>query len=389
MQDLTPVGLDEEGTRLLLVSATGEEYAVRVDARLRAALRGEKARLGQVEMKMDSALRPRDIQARIRAGESLEEVAAAAQTSVESVMVFAGPVLAERAHVAQNALRASLRRPATESASPRTLGEAAERYFAEHSLHDEDVEWDSWRRPDGRWALVVAYAVAGRPRTAEFTHDLPGRYVVAENDEARLLTGELRRAEPPQAAAGTTGGTVRRLSSVHDQDELPLGDDAIELVRDDDTGSSGSSGAFGDPTAETADADWLAAPAVDHAEPDPVVPSPEDVPLISKSDTDSVAASDTESDTASGPGLDTEQEPIAGPTDRHPTDRHPTDRHPTDRHPTDRHPTDRGADEDDVEETEDTAEVERPAKSASSRRKGRSSVPSWDEIMFGGGGRED
>ena len=37
MQDLTPVGLNEDGTRLVLVSASGEEFSVPVDTRLRAA----------------------------------------------------------------------------------------------------------------------------------------------------------------------------------------------------------------------------------------------------------------------------------------------------------------------------------------------------------------
>ena len=206
MQDLTLVGLNEDGTRLVLVSASGEEFSVPVDTRLRAAMRGENARLGQLETKMDSALRPRDIQARIRAGESPEDVAAAAQTSVDAIMPFAGPVIAERQHVASNALKASLRRPAADSTSPRTLGEAAELFFEEHSLHDEDVEWDAWRRADGRWALVATYAVGGKPRRAEFTHDQPGRYVVADNDDARIFTGELRapdQAGAPRSSAGT------------------------------------------------------------------------------------------------------------------------------------------------------------------------------------------
>ena len=127
MQDLTPVGLSQDGRRLLLVSPAGEEYAVPVDTRLRAALRGENARLGQLEMKMESALRPRDIQARIRAGESPEEVASAAGTTVDAIMGFAGPVIAERQHVAATALKASVRRRSGESSSAgRTLGEAAE-----------------------------------------------------------------------------------------------------------------------------------------------------------------------------------------------------------------------------------------------------------------------
>ena len=79
MREARLVGLSQDGKQLILAMAeTGEEFAVPVDDRLRAALRGDRARLGQLEIQMESALRPRDIQARIRAGESPEAVAAVA-----------------------------------------------------------------------------------------------------------------------------------------------------------------------------------------------------------------------------------------------------------------------------------------------------------------------
>ena len=110
MLHLTVVGLSEDSKRLLLVSDAGDEFSVDIDARFRAALRGENARLGQLEIRMESTLRPRDIQARIRSGETPEAVAQAAQTTVEKIMPFAAPVLAERAHVAERAQRSSVRR---------------------------------------------------------------------------------------------------------------------------------------------------------------------------------------------------------------------------------------------------------------------------------------
>ena len=61
MAHLTLAGLSGDGKRLLLVSDKGVEFTVDVDERLRAALRGDHARLGQLEIKMDSALRPRDL----------------------------------------------------------------------------------------------------------------------------------------------------------------------------------------------------------------------------------------------------------------------------------------------------------------------------------------
>jgi len=344
MQDLTPVGLSQDGRRLLLVSPAGEEFSVPVDPRLRAALRGENARLGQLEMKMESALRPRDIQARIRSGESPEEVAAAAQTSVEAIMGFATPVLAERAHVASTALKASVRRRSGESSSAgATLGEAAEMFFSDHGLHEQDVEWDAWRRPDGRWALVAAYAVGGRPRTAEFTHDLPGRYVVAENDEARILTGEVSEPESRQPAGGRTAPS-RRLSSVPSQDELPLGDDAIELVRNREPAADEPT----EPVAVQKPADPAGVPAAVEAGAD-------------TADADWIAerAAETDSETAADGSAETQAEA----------------------------PEHAERNTGSVEATPAPAE-EAAATATPPKKKSRSSVPSWDEIMFGGGKRE-
>ncbi|MCW2849106.1 MAG: hypothetical protein JWR90_3080 [Marmoricola sp.] len=347
MQDLTPVGLSQDGRRLLLISPAGEEFAVPVDTRLRAALRGDNARLGQLEMKMESALRPRDIQARIRAGESAEDVAAAAGTTVDAIMGFAGPVIAERQHVAQTALKASVRRRSGESSSAgRTLGEAAELFFGDHKLHDEDVEWDAWRGPDGRWKLVANYAVAGRPRVAELSLDLPGQYVVAENDEARILTGELAEPESRQPAGGRTA-PARRLSSVPSQDELPLGDDAIELVRDPQR-TGDREPAADEPTDFAAAAEQVPAQALD--------------PAADTADADWIA------DETAGPVDGPVDEPLEEPGESLPDGR--ADAGP-------------GAEPD----VEPTPELDEPAAESTPapKRKSRSSVPSWDEIMFGGG----
>ena len=261
---------------------------------------------------MESALRPRDIQARIRAGETPEAVAVAAQTSVDSIMAFATPVLAERAHVAQTAQKASVRRRSDAASTARTLGESAGLFFADHSLHDEDVTWDAWRQADGRWALVATYTAGGRDRRAEFTHDLPGRYVVAENDDARLLTGELRDGGSAAAPQQT-----RRLSAVPDDDELPLGDDAIELVRD-----------------------RVEEPAPAENEADDEVDDEVTVELDREL---------TE---------DAEQPELPGTSP---------------------------AGTDQIGESVDAEESELKRASARPKRKGRSSIPSWDEIMFGDG----
>ncbi|HEY1133721.1 MAG TPA: septation protein SepH, partial [Nocardioides sp.] len=86
MVHLTLTGVTQDKRRLVLVSDAGVEFTLDVDGRLRAALRGDTDRLGQLEITMESTLRPRDIQARIRAGASPESVAEAGQTTVDRIM---------------------------------------------------------------------------------------------------------------------------------------------------------------------------------------------------------------------------------------------------------------------------------------------------------------
>jgi hypothetical protein len=225
MREARLVGLSQDGSQLVLAMAeTGEEFAVPVDDRLRAALRGDRARLGQLEIQMESALRPRDIQARIRAGESPEAVAAVAQMPMERVMAFAGPVLAERDHIASLAQRASVRRRGGADAPTRNLGAWVTERLRTRQVDPASAEWDAWRRDDGRWAVRVSYFVESLDdvekkdeKIAMFAYDAPGRYAVPDDDEARWLVGEQAQVLAPPAQPTPQPGE-RRLSAVADID---------------------------------------------------------------------------------------------------------------------------------------------------------------------------
>ena len=167
----------------------------------------------------ESLLRPREIQVRIRAGQTPETVAAAAQTSVERVMVFATPVLAERGFVAQQAARASVRRRVGDGPVG-LLGEAVSNRLESVGLDAEAAEWDAWRREDGRWTVEARWVESGEDQRAQFTYDAMGRYAVAEDDAARWLVGERRSAGPARTTDPLT----------EDAAQLALGDDALQVV---------------------------------------------------------------------------------------------------------------------------------------------------------------
>ncbi|MEU6226393.1 septation protein SepH [Streptomyces sp. NPDC047042] len=188
MPELRVVAVSNDGTRLVLKAADSTEYTLPIDERLRAAVRGDRPRLGQIEIEVESHLRPRDIQARIRAGASAEEVAQLAGIPVDRVRRFEGPVLAERAFMAERARKTPVRRPG-ENAGPQ-LGEAVQERLLIRGAEKDTVQWDSWRRDDGTWEVLLVYLVAGEPHSASWTYDPPRRLVQAVDDEARSLIGE-------------------------------------------------------------------------------------------------------------------------------------------------------------------------------------------------------
>ncbi|MGW5350880.1 septation protein SepH [Streptomyces sp. NPDC004031] len=206
MPELRVVAVSNDGTRLVLKAADSTEYTLPIDERLRAAVRNDRARLGQIEIEVESHLRPRDIQARIRAGASAEEVAQLAGIPVERVRRFEGPVLAERAFMAERARKTPVRRQG-ESTGPQ-LGEAVAERLLMRGAEKETVLWDSWRRDDGTWEVLLVYRVAGEPHSASWTYDPPRRLVQAVDDEARSLIGE----NPPSQAQEPSFPFVPRIA---------------------------------------------------------------------------------------------------------------------------------------------------------------------------------
>jgi hypothetical protein len=200
MRQLRLVGLNDDGSRLVLRDeAAKTDYLLPLDERLAAALRGDRARLGQLEITLESQLRPRDMQARVRAGESPADVAKAAGLPLDRVMRFVAPVVAEREHIADQALTAAVRRPGGDGPGP-VLGATVLDKLATKGISADDVTWDAWRRDDGRWTVLARYTYEGRERTAEWAYDPGARAAHAVDDDARTLSGvKPRPAEPPVA----------------------------------------------------------------------------------------------------------------------------------------------------------------------------------------------
>ena len=193
MQTLSVV--EVEGGALVLAAPSGERFRLPVDAAL-------LARLQQVPpVAPEKRLSPREIQALVRAGRSAEQVAAITGVPVASVERFVGPVLAERAYIVESALAVRLP-PETEGARSRTFGAVmSDRLDA---LAAKDVRWSSAKEPSG-WVLAVGFSADDLQHDARWRFDPKHMRLDADNVEASTLsqqgvpaalTPRLRAIEP-------------------------------------------------------------------------------------------------------------------------------------------------------------------------------------------------
>lgn len=156
MRELRVIGVTPDSTHIVCSDTeSGTKFRLPADDKLRAAARGDLARFGQIEIETEASMRPRDIQARIRAGASVEQVTAESGMPATKVERFAYPVLLERARAAELAQKAHPVRP--DGPALETLHEIVTAAFAERGHTIEQAEWDAWKDEKGFWVAQLQW----------------------------------------------------------------------------------------------------------------------------------------------------------------------------------------------------------------------------------------
>lgn len=279
---------------------------------------------------------PREVQARVRAGESAEAIAADTGWALDKVTRYAEPLLAERAYIAEQAQSVEVRR----SGGGATLREATDA-----ATDGAQVEWDAYRREDGRWVVTAQYGDARDVHVATWTYDHAGRNLHPQDDEARALMGARPVAVPAD-----------------DLDEADIAD-ALNLVAPIPVVRG---------EAEPARPHLVAVPDADEEQPSPDEPADEPTPLSSAHPTVALPAPKTPAKTTRSTTRSTRAKrgsktvtavPAESPEPAEPDEEPAASTTPK--------PT--------------TATAPRKPRT----RKGRASVPTWDEILFGSGKPSD
>jgi len=190
MRELKVVGLDADGKNIICRGGSpDDQFKLPVDDRLRAAIRGEAPAPEQPQLDIDvtDLLSPKEIQARIRAGASVEQVATASGSDISRIRRFAHPVLLERSRAAELATAAHPLRP--DGPAVFTLLETISTVLVARGLNPARLGWDAWRNEDGRWTVQLSWQVGLSDNHAHFcfTPGPHGGTVTAMDDPASEL----------------------------------------------------------------------------------------------------------------------------------------------------------------------------------------------------------
>jgi hypothetical protein len=376
MQELRLVAVSEDGSyAVLTVPGRSGRFALPIDERLRTVARGQFSRLAQYDIEVESPLRPKEIQDRIRAGETAEEIADVAGLPVDRIRRFEGPVLAEREFRAAEAQRATVRSPGESGFGPRLSEVVAER-LADLGAGPEDQEWDSRKRQDGNWQVQLAYTVAGRMYVAEWVYDPRNKHVTPADDEAiRLSLDESQWPGPRNVSAADVKATVTPIGSRASAHTSPAPQTTVPQTTVPQT------------TVHRAEADRAGGRTIVHpSRQAPAAQAPSQAPAGGKTAggnqvaavSKTAATSQATVSAQAGASHVTAADPVAASQPDAPAVSGPV--------------ANGQSAEAQKEQDPPPAAPEppaRPARRASGGRSRRSSVPSWDEIMFGSSRQPD
>ncbi|PZS16172.1 MAG: hypothetical protein DLM57_11090 [Pseudonocardiales bacterium] len=209
MRALRFVGQGDDGKHVIVETADGaERFVLATDVALRDAVGAASpdpttsappADTNTSAPQPDTAISPREIQMRVRAGAAPEDLAADHSMTLERVLRFAGPVIAERTRIADEARRAKARRSTTEGQTV-VFGEAVDGRFTAHGIDPGAVSWDAHRRDDGQWIVTAGWLGGDSERVARWVFHLAARNVTPLDDTAADLLSD--RPIHPSSPAG-------------------------------------------------------------------------------------------------------------------------------------------------------------------------------------------
>ncbi len=216
MQRLHVVGFTKDHEGLILSVRRGTRtggFTVEVDANFEEVLAELiKERGGEAEPRIpraESQLSVREMQQRLRSGQSIHQVAKAAGVTDEWVARFAVPIQAEQTQVIRQAFDLTFSKQRL-GVSSQPLGVSVWWNLQDKSATLDEEQWENgWSAflvRDSQWVVKFEYEMRKRRQSAEWEVDLRAGALTSRNrlatDLGYVESGRRRRSGPPPPVAG-------------------------------------------------------------------------------------------------------------------------------------------------------------------------------------------
>ena len=187
MTELRLDGKTDDGSHLSLVDTDGNNYSLRISDTLRATV--NQPRLTSVPaIDAVETISVKEIQRRLRAGDSFEQIAREGQTTVDKVERFSGPILQERVYILDQAFAVVLRKESARDQE--TFQDVVIARLAPMGVDSDSLSWNTWRIDDGTWTIDLSYPNRDGHGSATWNFDLNRRSINATNENARWMLGQ-------------------------------------------------------------------------------------------------------------------------------------------------------------------------------------------------------
>ena len=187
MSELRLTGKTQDGNHLELVDGDGAQYVLRISDNLRATV--NQPRLTSVAA-VDSVetMSVKEIQRRLRAGESFDHIAREGHISVDKIERFSGPIMQEREYILDRARELVMRKDAHRT--DLTFRDVVLAKLAQRGVDTDQVSWNTWRLIDGTWHIELHYPNRDGNGVATWNFDLARRALGASDDNGAWLIDE-------------------------------------------------------------------------------------------------------------------------------------------------------------------------------------------------------
>ena len=187
MSELRLTGKTPDGLHLALTNTDGDEFTLRISDTLRATV--NQPRLTAVSSEDQSEeMSVKEIQRRLRNGESMESIAREGNISVDKVKRFAGPILQERLFIINMVHEISLRKESAREESE--FLQVIEAKLAARGVDIDELAWQTWRAIDGTWTIELIFPNRDGSGKAQWSFDQSKRTLAPLDDNGRWLLGE-------------------------------------------------------------------------------------------------------------------------------------------------------------------------------------------------------